>query len=341
MPDEEINPIIRRTFMRINPDYFTWPIEAQERYRVSPPKKDHFQIEQALIKGLFDVEAKTEKALDEAIDRFSDKQYLAFNAARLPITGIGDDLFFLNECFAEGKTLLDFPTLYDYDYDDFRFQEQARKKDNPDYVLKPYRGSLFSTWARMLIDGKFHYASLSMAAGHIYGELEAFGFDKVEALIPHRFVPGKDHGKREESGTLFSQRIYANGLEAQLEELNDRFFAYTSRRLEELQNEFDVQARKVVYMKSKQLKDDPRMDFVFSDNTVLSSIRFRHFVSDCRTQLADFAELEAIIAQERQAMVEYMETACKDILANFDPKLIPFKKKRKIIVADSALKDLF
>ena len=52
-------------------------------------------------------------------------------------------------------------------------------------------------------------------------------------------------------------------------------------------------------------------------------------------------ELDAIIAQERLAMDEHLERAFKNILANFDPKLIPFKKKRKIIVADSALKDLF
>ncbi|WP_457664999.1 hypothetical protein [Thiolapillus sp.] len=41
-------------------------------------------------------------------------------------TGIGEDYIDLNECMAEGKTLLDFPTLYDYDYVDYLFQEEAQ-----------------------------------------------------------------------------------------------------------------------------------------------------------------------------------------------------------------------
>ena len=126
-----------------------------------------------------------------------------------------------------------------------------------------------------------------------------------------------------------------------MEELNDRFFAYSSIRKEVLEIEFARWAPKVVYMKTKQVQDDPHVDFVFSDKTVLGALRFRHFVGDCRARLADFAELDVIAGQERLAMGKYLDRAFKDIFADFDPKLIPVKKKRKIIVADSALKDLF
>ncbi len=36
---------------------------------------------------------------------------------------VGEDYFFLNEYLDEGKTLFDFDTLYEYDYDDHCFQQ--------------------------------------------------------------------------------------------------------------------------------------------------------------------------------------------------------------------------
>src|ERR1039457_6170003 len=68
----EIDPALRRAFMRVNPDYFVWPIEAQERYRVSMPEKDAFRIRQALLKALFDMHVKTEEELKAAVDAFGD-----------------------------------------------------------------------------------------------------------------------------------------------------------------------------------------------------------------------------------------------------------------------------
>ena len=51
-PQEPL-PALRRAFMRVNPDYYTWSIEAQERYRVAMPEKDAFLIRQELFKALF------------------------------------------------------------------------------------------------------------------------------------------------------------------------------------------------------------------------------------------------------------------------------------------------
>jgi hypothetical protein len=38
------------------------------------------------------------------------------NATVLPLTGIGEDNFFLNELCAEGESVLSFGTVYDYDH---------------------------------------------------------------------------------------------------------------------------------------------------------------------------------------------------------------------------------
>jgi hypothetical protein len=253
---------------------------------------------------------------------------------------VGEDSFFLNEYLGEGKTLLDFDTLYEYDYDDHCFQEQARKEQTPEYVVKPYRGALYYRWARLFIDGAFHYASLCMAAGYVYSHLDESGQKKVATLIPHRYVNAKDHGKREGKGTIFSQRIDADGKEAQAEELQRRFWDYLSQRYEALRTEFDGQARTAAYMEDLSRPHDPHMTFIFSDKTALQAVSFRQFMRDCRPLVADRAELDAVITRERQALDAYLESACLDICTNFDPKVASFRKKNKIIIADGALNEL-
>jgi len=326
--------------MRVNPDYFGWSLEAQERYRLSMPDQDAFRLRQELVTALFDLHAKTDEDLSAISDQFGDEEHLVFNRALLPATGVGEDFFLLNEYLDAGKTLLDFETLYEYDYDDHCFQEQARKDETPEYVMKPYRGALYYRWARLFIDGVFHYASLCMAAGYVYSHLDEFGQQKVSALIPHRYVNAKDHGKREGKGTIFSQRLEAGGKEAQAEELQRRFWDYLSQRYDALLTEFDGQARKAVYMEDKSRPHDPHMNFIFSDKTVLQAVSFRQFMRDCRPLVVDRAELDVIITRERQALDAYLESACRDIFANFDPKVAPFRKKNKIIIADGALNDL-
>jgi hypothetical protein len=135
---------------------------------------------------------ETEEELKAALDAFDDAQYLLLNSAALPVMGIGEDHFFLNEWLGKDRTLLDFETLYDYDHDDHCFQEQARQEEFPDYTVKSYRGSLYYRWARLEINGSFHYAFLSMAAGHLYGMLDEWGFDKIGACTIG-FVQFKSH----------------------------------------------------------------------------------------------------------------------------------------------------
>jgi len=81
------------------------------------------------------------------------------------------------------------------------------------------------------------------------------------------------------------------------------------------------------------------MDFVFSDKTALQAVRFRHFMKDCRKIMGDAEKLDSTIDEERQAVLNFLEQIHQDILNNFDPKIVKFRKKRKIILADAALKD--
>lgn len=330
---------LRRALIRVKPEYFSWPTEAQERYRVHMPEDDAFRIEQTVLNLLFHIQVDTKAQLRAAFDSFTHAQYLLFNSTMLPLQGIGEDYFFLNESFGD-KRLPDFATLYDYDYDDHCFQEQARQKEDPQYTAKPYQGNLFHCWARLYIDGVFYYATPSSVAAYLYSVIEDVGFDTIQELIPHTYVDGKDHGKREGQGIRYDKRVDAGGMEAQLEELQQRYWQYTFARHEALLRDFDAAAQKRVYFFDKSQQGDPQMDIVFTDKTALQTVRLRHFLLDCRSLAGDPQELEAWSEQERQAAHRYLEETYQDILHHFDPKVVRLRKKRKIILADRAVKDL-
>src|SRR5690606_7336434 len=69
--------------------------------------------------------------------------------ATLPLYGIGEDSFFLNEHLAEGVTLPHFTTIREWDEADHLAQEAAWEEegDRPD-GRKPYEGRLLWSWGR-------------------------------------------------------------------------------------------------------------------------------------------------------------------------------------------------
>jgi hypothetical protein len=326
---------LQRAIIGVKPDYYSWPPEVQERYRVTMPDGDMFRINQALMKALFGIRVDTEESMDEAFDAFDDARKVLFTGALLPLVGIGENNFFLNEHLGD-ETILDFATVYDYDHDYYCFQEDVRKEETPSYTRKPYRGDLYHRWARLQIDGAFHYATLSMAAAYIFSGIDDVGSKRIDELIPHEYVHGEDHGKREGIGTILDRRIDAAGLEGQLQELMERFHLYISARYEGLAVEFDGESRKAVYMFDRSRPDDPHMDFIFTDKTALQAVRFHHFIADCRAIARDSHELDPIIDREKSAIVTFLDEAHRDIMENFDPRIVKFRKKRKIIVADGA-----
>ena len=331
---------IRRAIISVVPDYFAWTAEAQERYRANMPDDDNFRIRQIVVNDLFGIKTATRDDLETALDAFDDGQYLLLNSTLLQLTGIGDDFFFMNEHFAENTSLLDFETIYDYDHADYVFQESMRQQDDPNYLAKLYRGSLYFRWARLQINGVFHYANLCTMASYVHSKLEEFGFDKINGLIPHEYIEGKNHGKREGQGSLFDMRIDAGGLEPQLEELKDRYYRYLSQRLESLLDVYHASAHKHVYQIDGNQESEPHRDFIFTDITAMQAVRFRHFMQDCNTIQGDPEELKRLIEQEYQEAVGFLEHAHQDIMANFDPKVVKLRKKMKVIIADAAAKDL-
>ena len=335
-------PELIRAIMRFVPDYFTWDEKQQEEYRVHMPEEDEFAIRQFLMSELLGVTVANDSEMDEAESHLTDAQWTTINGAMLPLQGIGEDYFFLNESFAKGESTLSFSTLYDYDFADFQFQEKWRRRDIADYQGTPYYGSLYSTWARLQIDGKFNYAILSMLAAYINSEVDEFGHDYIEELIPYEFKPGKNHGKREKNGYVHDMKVDANGLETQLKELERRFWSHLQETYEALQLEFSNTSMQQVFIINTSRKDEPEQHFIFTDENILSNIGLKTFMADCRkAEQIDHSILTRRIKKEKELMRQFIDEQHDDIMANFNDKIVKLTKKNKIIIhKDSGLDGL-
>lgn len=339
MSADRFSPALRRAVMKACPRYFSLSPMEKEVFGAKLTPDEELIIDQQLYADLFGISVSTREEGQTAHENLSPQDVNRFNEAILPLQGVGDDCFWLNEFCGDGSTR-DFKTLYDYDLSDHEFQEDCRDKDFPDRARKPYRGSLYATWARLFVDDVFTYATLFCTAGYLLTEIEDHGSDVLDRLIPHRYVCGKDDGKPEQGGFLMDTRIDAGGKEEQFRELQDRFRGYQMKRYEELLDHWDEKALGRAWIIDETKPDDPATIFVFSDKTALQRVRQRHFIADCRLMEEGTNVLEAASQEERIRVAAFLEEQYIDIETNFDPKIHKFRKKRKVVITPGALDDL-
>jgi hypothetical protein len=322
--------------MKVRPEFFAWTPERQERYGVSMTKEDEAAFDHALLAELFGRRYITRTdAVEAARDLTTEEQHV-WNETLLPLHGIGEDCFYLHEWLGEGVTILDFPTLRDYDEADHRAQEQARQRENPAHVPAPYRGALYLRWARLFIDGKFTYATLSMAAGYLYTELDSVAHDLIEQRIPHCYVPGKDHGKPERDGWRWDMRIDAHGQEDILDDLQLSVAAYTTKRHDALRTQFDAANACAVYTLSHPQPPEEHAHFLFTDKSALASIRLRSFVRDCRALERPLSDLIVVLESERAALSAFIDSEHVRLLRDYDPQVVRPRDRRKVIIMSGA-----
>jgi hypothetical protein len=332
-------PELRRAMMRVRPEFFSWSRQNRERYGANPPEKDRRRLDEALMKDLFGAKIRSWKKEVDRNRRIPLRELNRWNEAILPLVGIGEDCFYLNEWLGENKTILDFPTLRDYDEDDYRYQKNARKRDDPCYASKPYRGSLYLSWARLFIDEKFTYAALSMAAGYLFSRLEEVAAEITEMHIPHRYVPGKNHGKAKGESFQWDMRLAADGHEGLLEELQHRVFEYTHARYDALLTDWDRAKKRGVYWVDTSEPQERNTHFVFTDKDALSAVRFRSFVRDCRAITRETDELDDAVTEEKTKLKSFIAQQHHELLQTFDSRIKRLRRRRRILIHKDAFED--
>ena len=314
---ERFSPVLERAINHFIPGYFSWDDQTQDKCRMFMPKDLKFKFHQFILKEAFGIAVADDEAFDDAWYDMSAHETTKFNAIILPLYGIGEDQFFLNECFDIGKSLLDFETLYEYDFHDFQFQEEDRKT-REGYCARIYRGSVHASWARMNIDDEFYYATLSMVSRYLWMELGDFEHNYIRELIPYDYYPGENHDKETEDGCfIHDMHINANGLESQLEELRRRSCKYTEREGYRIEKDYDNGSEQYVVILDLSKEGDPYLHILFSDWKVLQKIHFKTFMRDCRAlEKKDQSEIMQRLVDEKSRLKRFLDEQYADIMSS-------------------------
>lgn len=338
MDDNRIRAAARKALMAAEPLYHSWPTDQQEQFRATMGKAASNRADAVLLGELQGIACAPENAADVWRD-LPLSAVNDLNWAKLLTTGIGEDMIWLNESMAENVSLLDFDTLHDYDVDDYLFQEEVNGREIEGYQKRDYYALRFPRWARLIINGRLHYATLSSLATHITDQLEEQGQDMILHLIPHEYVHGTNHGKQEKDGVLWDMQVDAGGLEQQLKELERQWYQYLQQRWIELSQSFVHKAPAVV-MKDTSEHGEASYLFLFNNAAALERTRWRHFLSDCRQMEKALSEVERHLDQAWKQAESWLQETHQNILQNVDPMVTRLRKKRKIVIAPGAFDSL-
>ena len=341
---EQWSPELRRAVMVARPAYFAWSAQEQLRYRVKLPDDDRQAIVAALLRE-HGQRRPAAMAKLESHRRVPLALQNRINEWLQPLNGIGEDAFAINEHFADDSSILDFESLLDYDREDHAFQQDAKQRDIKGFQPEPYTGTLYGTWARVLVHGQLCYLTLSMASWQLYSAMEDAASAEIEARVPHQHVRGPEDGKRDERGSIrWDMRVQANGQEALLCELQHRVWAEQFRRRSELGRLFFGQRQGVCFLDDHPWAyEDPNernLLVVFSDPCALAAVRFTSFMRDCRRIERPLSELRALQANEAVRMRDFVVAQHDDLIKNFDPKVVPLRKQLKVMFHPGALQDM-
>lgn len=178
-----------------------------------------------------------------------------------------------------------------------------------------------------------------MAAGYLYAEMEEVAADVIKERIPHRYVPGKNHGKAKGNNFQRDMRLAADGQEDLLEELRHRVFDYTRAHYDALLTEWDRANRRGVYWVNASEPQERNFHFVFTDKNALLDVRFRSFVRECRAMERRADELSEAFKKEKANLNNFIRQQHQNLRQTFDPRVKRLRRRRQVLIHKDAFDD--
>lgn len=322
-----MNKILISALMKYHNDFFKMTEEEQDLWKL----QKHDEIDKKIQKYV-------NQALDYGKDEDNPEKQFEYNKIMLPYHGIGKDYFTLNE-FDWDEKILTYKNLYDYNVYYHEWQEKTMLEDEnfTDYETKELYNR-FHSWARVEINGEFHYLNLLSFQIWLFWQLEEFAFDWIDKEIPHKYVSGKNDGKKTKGGYVWDMRVDANGLEGWYEQINDFSNEWLSNKYNELK---DIQDVVFIIDNSEHAieKFDPCKDYVLGSMEILKELTFKNFVNDCEKVRGDNKNIMEYKDEVLKEFKAALENALIEIKKS-PPNVMKFKKKRKIVMTEEALDDL-
>ncbi len=339
--------ILNRFMTKYHPEFFSLSKEEQDEFKVNNIDELEFKFKKFIYKQILNVDLKNENDVEKYEHLITPEILLEFNTQSTYLRGIGNNYFYLNECFADNESMLTFKTLYDYDFDNHEFQEEALINDDHFKDKKeksPYKMRMNFYWARAIINNKFHYLTLASAAMYLHSKIEEELQGFIEELIPHEYEEGKDFGNEESGGFVLDFKLNANGKEKELQDLKDYYnFKINNKMYEELQDYFFNNPMNFIWIEEKnnESKTDPTLTYIFSDINVIKDIRFSHWELDTnKYKTEDFSTLNNIFDSFFYKYKQELKSVYDSIVEGTYVSDIKKKQPRKVVASEGFIEDL-
>lgn len=251
------------------------------------------------------------------LDRYIEKgDYADTNAKRfrlsqelLPVDGIGDDSFFLNEYYSdEGPKLSGFATLRAWDeYTHDRQEEYAIEEGQRPNGAEPYEGRLLWDWGRWIEDGRLVYGNLSVAIWHLRAGLDDYAGDLASERYKTEWIEGPEHMEKTGGGYRWDMIETPPGNGAL------RFAADHIARVvigfwaEGPYKKKLIESGTWVSRARSEENGEINEDVVFSGVEAMDRARFRHWLADLAALLSGNDIYASIMAVEKVRIQELME----------------------------------
>lgn len=290
---ERFTPALRQALLTVEPAFFDWSAERQDRFRRSLSHASHEALERAL----------------GCTDPHDLRQLGTINPLKLPLFGIGADCFFLND---PGSRWYDMRTVADLSLD--HYQRDPDREEN----RLPFMGQFYPLWCRYFRRDTLVYATLTAFHHYVYDRVDDLHDTRIGSLIPHRYVEGQDHGKQVENGNIvWDMRPDADGLEAPLKALQQH--AYTIQNELYLRALADCHARNSGQVFRVVTSDgvDTNTHWVFDGLTAMQAVRLDHFLDDISALRASRRTLTVRVQPWLNEAQERLLGAYEDIMRDW------------------------
>jgi len=319
--DKIMNGILTRAIMKYHNDFFKMSADEQDIFKLS----EHSDLDKKIRKFVVQELGFKRKTKNEM-------EILEINKIMLPYDGIGKDSFMLNEWDWDEK-IITYGNLYEYNEAYHKQQEEFTEQDTEKFrATKLY--NRFSSWARVFINEEFYYVNLYSLDNWIFWDLENFWFEWGQEQLPHKYVSGKNDGKKVAGGYSWDKKLDAGGLEGWYDQLNKFRADYLFAKIKEVRNIDD----KVYIFETTETDDDPSKDYIFGSMNVLKNITFNNFVDDCEKSKGNNDDIMEIRNKEVDKFKDALTLELEKIKKTAPN--VRTLKTNKIIMAESALDDL-
>lgn len=228
--------------------------------------------------------------------RMSEQQRRQMNIAKQFCLGVGDNYLCMSEGLSAGKTLIDYPTVFDFKHEDFLMHKKIFQMD---YDFDAYLNQRISSdLATLLINEELYNAHLTTLANFIIFELTVHALSVIQDLIPNQY----DIAEK-----TLDILLNANGMETDFGKLHERFYEYLHKtKLSKRINQY--KADNFTVMRDVPSDDGaPCMWIIFSGESAMKNVRFKHFYQDALLLSRNTKNLDDILTYEKCLITVYLQ----------------------------------